>query len=183
MNPEPLTEFLKSGGPYLLLCVVELIVIAVLVGRIRRLQDHGHTLQKALEYEKLRGRCPYLTLARDDQEYQLTLTNDSYCYAKNIQVHDASMVVDVGFQKRLTLKFEMIEMIKPQTSAQLQYKAFDGEQDVTNHDPGKLIHYFPNSGLELTLTCQNMEGDPFREVIVNQKADFVVREVKPVAGL
>ena len=180
MTTDIFQQIQGMGVAFLVAFVCSLLAIMFLSGKIRGLQAAIASLRKALEYEKLRGRCPYLTLERDDQEYRLLLTNDSYCYAKNVRVQDAPMTVDVGFQKKLTLKFEPIEMIKPHTSAQLHYKAFDGELDVTNHDPGKLIHYFPNSGLELTVLCENMEGDPFREIIVNEKDKFLVKGVQPV---
>ncbi len=182
MPSDVLVQIQQLGPVFLTAFILALFAIVFLNGKIRGLESVIASLRKALEYEKLRGRCPYLTLERDTEEYKLMLTNDSYCYAKNVQVHDAPMIVDVGFQKRLTLKFDPIQMIKPHSSARLHYKAFDGDLDVTNNDPGKLIHYFPNSGLELTVTCQNMEGDPFREVIINEKDKFIVREVKPATA-
>lgn len=98
------TDFPSADSLYLFLCGLALIVIVVLLTRLSRLRRANLSLERALKYEKLRGRCPYLTLQRDDQQYQLRLTNDSYCYAKHIQVHDALLVVDGGFQIQIHLK-------------------------------------------------------------------------------
>ena len=166
---------------YMLFSIIAAVIIIVLLLFIRRALLKIRELEETLAEEQRKRSMPLLTLeVNTDDEYGVFLINDSYCYAKNITIGDLDVVVDYGFKKHITLKFDSLEMLKPNGRGQLEYRVFDGDYDTTVTDAKNILNHFPDAPIEIRLRYENLEGSPFTSTIIPEKGQYVVKEVIPV---
>ncbi len=153
--------------------VIVLLIFAV-IGTLRKIRE----LKATLADERRKRSMPLLTMEVDtDNDYGVFLINESYCYARNINVSDLDVVVDYGFKKHITLKFDSLEMLKPNGRSKLNYRVFDGDYDTTSSDEKNILNHFPDAPIEMNLRYENLEGDPFKSSIVPEKDQYVVKKV------
>ena len=166
---------------YPLFLIVAGIVIIILLFFLERAFHKIAELEHTLAEEKRKRSMPLLTLeVNTDDDYGMFLINDSYCYAKNIRAGDLDVVVDYGFKKHITLKFDALEILKPNGRSRLNYRVFDGEYDTTMTDSKNILNHFPDAPIEMHLRYENIEGDPFTSTIIPENGQYVVREVTPI---
>ena len=93
---------------YLELGAIGILIVALLIARskIKR-------LQALLEEEKKKRTFPLLVFSINRDELKAYLKNESYCYAKHVQIDDIDLTVDYGYKKTLKLRFDPILMLKP----------------------------------------------------------------------
>ncbi len=164
--------------PYTILFLVKDLVIVVLIftfiGALRKISE----LKQALAEEKRKRSMPLLTLeVNTTDDFGVFLINDSYCYARNININDLDVIVDYGFKKHITLKFDPLDMLKPNGRTKLNYRVFDGEYDTSSTDAKNILNHFSDAPIEMHLRYENLEGGPFSSVIVPDKDQYVVKEV------
>ena len=163
---------------YPMFLIIASIVIIVLLFFLERAFRKISELEHALAEEKRKRSMPFLTLdVNTENDYGVFLINDSYCYAKNIQISDLDVVVDYGFKKHILLKFDPLEMLKPNGRSKLDYRVFDGDYDTTSSDAKNILNHFPDAPIEMHLRYENIEGDPFASTIIPEKDQYAVREV------
>ena len=154
--------------------IIIIVFIFVIMKMLRKIRELEHTLAE----ERRKRSMPLLTLeVNTDDDYGVFLINDSYCYAKSINISDLDVVVDYGFKKHITLKFDPLEMLKPNGRSQLNYRVFDGDYDTTSTDAKNILNHFPDAPIEMHLRYANIEGDSFTSTIIPEKDQYVVREV------
>jgi hypothetical protein len=165
---------------FLILFTIAVIIIAVLVLFIMKCLQTIRDLEETLAEEKRKRSMPLLTLeVNTEDDFGAFLINDSYCYAKNITIDDLDVVVDYGFKKHITLKFEPLEMLKPNARSKLNYRVFDGAYDITSSDSTNILNHFSDAPIEMHLRYENIEGGPFKATIVPERDQYVVKEVIP----
>lgn len=164
---------------YIELFSIKDIIIALLVFIIIVAFFRIHTLKKNLAIEKRKRTMPLITLeVNTDNDFGIFLVNDSYCYAKNIVTDDLDVVVDYGFKKHITLKFDPVEILKPNGKSKLNYRVFDGIYDVTSPgDKKNILNHFSDAPIEMRLRYENIEGGPFAAIIVSEKDHYIIKEV------
>lgn len=166
---------------YLIGLVVACGVIVILLKLIESLKVKIKDLERTLAEERRKRTMPLLQLeVNTDDDYGIFLINDSYCYAKNIRVDNLNVVVDYGFKKNITLKFDVLEMLKPNGRARLKYRVFDGDYDTTSSDEKNILNHFPDAPLKMELRYENLESELFTSKITSEESRYVVQEVKPV---
>lgn len=140
-----------------------------------------YRLNKRLTEEKRRRIFSLLTLEINPDQLGAYLYNDSYCYAKNIRIEDADVTTTFGYKKKLRLKFDTIDTLKPDQKAKLNYRVFDGQFDITSADSKNLVVYFENPDFEMHINYSNIENMPFSAIVRREKSHFVIKEAKPLA--
>ncbi|MCK5083040.1 MAG: hypothetical protein KAR31_09065 [Candidatus Omnitrophica bacterium] len=163
---------------YPLFLIIASIVIVILLFFLERAFHKITELEHILADERRKRSMPILTLeVNTDNDYGLFLINDSYCYAKNIQVSDLDVVVDYGFKKHITLKFDALEMLKPNGRSQLNYRVFDGDYDTTATDTKNILNHFPDAPISMNMRYENIESELFSSTIIPEKDQYIVKEV------
>jgi len=157
------------------------VLIGVLAGLLVWAIFKIKQIKRLLAEEKRKRLFPLLMLEVDTDEVAAYLMNDSYCYAKNVKIDDLNITVDYGFKKRLLLKFEPIDMIKPGQKMPLNYRVWDGAYDITSTDSRNLVYHFSDSNIEMHISYSNMEHAKFSTTISRDKDQYIVKEVKPLA--
>jgi len=138
-------------------------------------------LEKTLEEEKRKRSMPLITMdVNTDNDFGVFLINDSYCYAKNITIEDLDVVVDYGFKKHITLKFQPLEILKPSARTKLSYNVFDDGYDTTKTDFLNILHHFTDAPIEMRLRYENIEGGPFKATIISERDQYTIKEVAPL---
>jgi len=157
------------------------IIIVLLVFAVISAMMKIRTLKDTLEMEKRKRSMPLMALdVNTTNDMGVFLVNDSYCYAKNIDIQDMDVVVDYGFKKHITLKFPSVEMLKPSARARLDYRVFDGEYDITNTDSKNILNHFSDAPIEMRLRYRNIEDSPFEAVIGPERDHYITKEVTPL---
>jgi len=152
---------------------ISLTAFLIASAKIRKLEEQ-------LEEEKRKRTFPLLTFNVNRDDLKVYLTNDSYCYARNITFDDMNITADLGFKKHLTVKFDPIDMLKPNQQVQLNYNISDGEYDLTDQSPDSVVLQFHNKDFNLHILYQNLEEDKFISTIAWQKNQYVTKEAKPL---
>ncbi|MCK5012683.1 MAG: hypothetical protein KAS66_02600 [Candidatus Omnitrophica bacterium] len=166
---------------YPLFLVLASIVIIVLIFFLERAFRKITELEHTLTEERRKRSMPMLTLeVNTDTDYGVFLINDSYCYAKNIQITDLDVIVDYGFKKHITLKFDPLEMLKPNGKIKMNYRVFDGDYDTTVNDAKNILNHIPDTPIEMHLRYENIEGGPFTSTIIPENDQYVVKEVTAI---
>jgi len=138
-------------------------------------------LEQTLKEEKRKRSMPLITMEVDvDNDKGVFLINDSYCYAKNINIEDLDVVVDYGFKKHITLKFEPLDILKPSARIKLSYNVLDDGYDITNTDSLNILNHFTDAPIEMRLRYENIEGGPFAATIGVEKDRYVIKDVTPL---
>jgi hypothetical protein len=166
---------------YPLFLVLSGIVIIILLFFVERAFRKITELEHTLAEERRKRSMPMLTLeVNTEDDYGVFLINDSYCYAKNINVDDLDVTVDYGFKKHITLKFDPLEMLKPNGRVKMDYRVFDGEYDTSVTDAKNILNHIPDTPIEMHLRYENIEGGPFTSTIIPEGDQYVIKEVKAV---
>jgi len=157
------------------------IVIVLLLFAVFQIFRKMKALEETLEQEKRKRSMPLITMdVKTVDDFGVYLINDSYCYAKNIDIEDLDVVVDYGFKKHITLKFPSLDMLKPNARIKLNYRVFDGEYDITSTDSRNILNHFSDAPIEMRLRYKNIEDGPFAATIRSEKNHYVIKEVTPL---
>ena len=157
------------------------IIIVLLLFAVFQSIRKVKTLEQALEEEKRKRSMPLITMEVDTEDDKgVFLINDSYCYAKNIDIEDMDVIVDYGFKKHITLKFKPLEVLKPSARIKLSYNVFDDGYDITKTDSLNILNHFTDAPIEMRLRYENIEGGPFAATIASQKDQYVIKDVTPL---
>lgn len=163
------------------LFLIKDIIIALLIFGIVWAVLKIRTLKTALGQEKRKRSMPLISLeVNTDDDLGAFLINDSYCYAKNINIDNLNVVVDYGFKKNITLKFASLDLLKPNQRSKLSYRVFDDEYDVTTTDSLNILNHFSDAPVEMRLRYENIEGEPFAATITSIKNKYVIKNVTPL---
>lgn len=169
--------------PYTIWFLIKDLVIVLflfaLIGALRKI----NALKEDLEEEKRKRSMPLLGIEVDtDNDYGVFLINESYCYARNIQINDLEVTVDYGFKKRITLKFDKLDMLKPNGRTKVNYRVFDDEYDTTTNDAQNILNHFSDTPITIKLNYENLEGGPFASTIIpdKEKNVYVIKDVTPL---
>jgi len=155
--------------------IKDIVIILLLFARKVR------AVEQTLEEEKRKRSMPLITMEVDtDDDMGVFLINDSYCYAKNIDIEDLDVVVDYGFKKHITLKFKPLEFLKPSARTKLSYNVLDDGYDISNTDSLNILHHFTDAPIEMRLRYENIEGGPFTATIGSEKDQYVIKNVTPL---
>lgn len=166
---------------YLYFLIVASISIIIILYFLEKAHREIKELKRTLADERRKRSMPILTLDVDTEiEFGIFLINDSYCYAKNITVKDLDVIVDYGFKKHITLKFDPLDMLKPNGRSRLNYRVFDGDYDTTSTDAKNILNHFSDAPIEIHLNYENIEGGSFAATIVPEENKYIVKEVSPV---
>jgi len=154
------------------------IIIVLLIFAIIAAMMKIRKLKNVLALEKRKRSMPLMTLEVDtDKDLAVYLINDSYCYAKNIDIDDLDVVVDYGFKKHITLKFPSLDLLKPSARIKLDYRVFDGEYDITSTDSKNILNHFSDAPIEMRLRYRNIEDSAFQATIGPEKNHYITKEV------
>jgi len=153
--------------------IIVLLIFAIIAAmmKIRKLKD-------ILEHEKRKRSMPLMAMeVNTDKDSGVFLINDSYCYAKNIDIDDLDVIVDYGFKKHITLKFPTLELLKPSARIKLDYRVFNGPNDVTDMHSLNILNHFSDAPIEMHLRYRNFEDSPFKAIIGPEKNQYITKEV------
>jgi len=157
------------------------IVIVLLLFATFQMFRKVKALEATLEQEKRKRSMPLITMELNTtDDLGVFLLNDSYCYARNIKIEDLDVVIDYGFKKHITLKFDPLEMLKPSAKIKLNHRVFDDEYEITSTDSINVLNHFSDSPINMRLRYENIEGGPFAATIVPEKDKYVIKEVTPL---
>jgi len=160
--------------------IKDIIIILLLFAVFQSIRK-VRALEHALEEEKRKRTMPLITMEVDtDDDMGVFLINDSYCYAKNIDIEDLDVVVDYGFKKHITLKFKPLEVLKPSARVKLDYSVLDDGYDISDTDSLNILNHFTDAPIEMRLRYENIEGGPFTATIGSEKDRYVIKNVTPL---
>jgi hypothetical protein len=163
---------------YPIFLVVSGVIIIVLLFFLERAFRKINELERILEDERRKSSMPRLTLeVKTDSDYGIFVINDSYCYAKNITARDLDVILDYGFKKHITLKFDPLDMLKPNGRKKLNYRVFDGDYEASGSDAQNILNHFADAPLQLQLRYENIEGAPFTATILCEKGQYIVKKI------
>lgn len=160
---------------YISLGLIGMLAVILLnaIGKIKK-------LRALLEEEHKKRTFPLLVFRVDREAIKAYLKNESYCYAKEITIDDLELTVEYGFKKKLLLRFDRINMLKPNQEIKLSFRVFDNEFDVTSQSPDSLVLQFHDNPFTMHLTYANLEDEKFRSTIVWDSGEYAVKEVRPL---
>jgi len=119
--------------------IIIVLLVLIVIGAFFKIRS----LKKTLAIEKRKRTMPLITLeVNTDDDFGAFLLNDSYCYAKSIKVEDLDVVIDYGFKKHITLKFDPVEILKPNGRIKLNHRVFDGVYDISSSDDKNIFIHF-----------------------------------------
>ena len=142
---------------YYSLFLLKDIVIVLLLFAVFQLFRKVKTIEATLEKEKRKQSMPLITMELNTtDDWGVFLVNDSYCYAKNINIENLDVVIDYGFKKHIALKFSPLEILKPGAKTKLNYRVFDGEYEITVTDSLNILNHFSDAPIEMLLSYENI---------------------------
>lgn len=153
---------------YSLFAFLSLIVFIILMTIIIRNNRTIAKLKEHLREEKYKRKTPFLNMAIDRNQLALRLINEGDIMAKNIIIEDISTVLDVGFQKKLVLKFKSIDQLKPGESLRLEVKIFEKDEPLPSGMIQRIGGVFITASFIAYVHCENMEGVPFCIEIIKE---------------
>jgi len=125
-------------------------------------------LQKQIEEERNKRILPLLNFSIDRRSLALCLVNEGDTMVRDISIKDIITVIDVGFQKRLGIRFSPVENLKPGESAQLNISIFDKGRAIPPTMMKRMGGVLLSASFKAYLHCKNMEGIPFRLEIIKE---------------
>ena len=140
-------------------------------------------LKKVVEKKEWQIRnslIPVLLVEIDKQDPALNIINKSNCHVKDIKVEDLSVTLVYGFNKRLTFKFDAISLLAPAEKAQLKFRIFDKEYEVTSSEVKKVIPVMEQGVFEIHIKYANVENRQFEAVLLKDKDKIYIKKVVPV---
>jgi|GEM_PF-3816220 len=161
---------LPSWDIPIIIHAISLIIILALLTMLHRQRAQIRQLRFLIKKEQQRRETPFLNFIIDRQSLALRLINDGDVMVKNIEIEEITTVVDVGFQKTLTLKFKPIDQLKPGDSVLLELMILENEQPL----PPGLLQRMGGLILSMSFTayihCKTMADIPFcLELIKNRR--------------
>ena len=160
---EPQETIILILGVIVVLCLIEIF-----------------DLKKLLIKEKKKRLIPLVNLEIDTTDANLYLKNHGDGPVTNITFEVCQVTLEYEFKKELTLKIERVPMLLPGQRYKLQFQVFEKDYNITPSVKRSFATNLLNSSFSLPLYCTNMEGIPFRVIIVKEKNRFSIQEVKPV---
>ena len=155
--------------------------IGFLVAAVAKLHGERKNLKILLAEEKRKRTYPLITFDIDRGKLKAFVKNESYCYAKDLQIDDMVLTADYGFKKDLQLKFAPVLLLRPGGQMELEFKVFDNGFDVTAQTPNSLVLQFKDSpSFKMRMKYKNLEEDAFESTIAWQETQYIVKDVKPV---
>jgi len=134
-------------------------------------------LRALIDKERKKRTFPLLIFRVDQENLKSYLKNESYCYAKHVIIDDLNLTVEYGFKKNLLLRFDPINLLKPNQELELSYRVFDNDFDVTPGSPDSLVLQFHDNPFTMNLRYENLEAEKFASTIVWDTDEYVVKEV------
>jgi hypothetical protein len=132
-------------------------------------------LKKRIEEECHKRLTPFLNLAIDREELALRLVNEGTILAQNITIADAPVLFDVGFQKRMLLRFKPIDCLKPGESTILNIEMLENNEPVPSGMMKQIGGVLLSVSLKAYVYCQNMNGISFCIEIIKEGANCKIK--------
>lgn len=157
------------------LIIVTLIILGFCILEIRR-------LKKQILQETQRRLIPQLNLEFNfdisSKDKGFYLKNESLFLARDIKIEDADVVIDdVGFTKGIILRFEGIDILKPQERVKLKFNVLDKRQDAILAEAEDIILHLCGPSFKVVVLYSNIENLKFRAAFVKTKERFYLETI------
>lgn len=150
------------------LIFVTLAILLVALLQIRR-------LKKSLIHEVHKRLVPELMFELDLKDLGLFIKNESAMMAKEISIQDTDVdILDFGFMMRFTLKFEPVEILRPNERIKLNFSAIHQGQEGTVRTPEGILPHLSSANFRLIVNFYNIENLKFRAEFIRRPTRFVL---------
>lgn len=155
-----------SFKDWLIFITLAILLIALL--QIRK-------LKKALIQEIHRRLVPELMFELDLKDLGLFIKNESALIAKEIAIQDANIIIeDFGFMMHFTLKFDPVEILRPNERIKLNFTAIHQGQDDAIRTPEGILPHLSSASFRLIIDFYNIENLKFRAEFIRKPNRFVL---------
>jgi hypothetical protein len=156
----------------IILAVAQAVLLVFFLKKISR-------LKQALADEKKRGQIPVLNFAIDIGARTFRIVNEGSCTAKDIVIEDVLITFDYQFKKTVRLAFLPAGTLHPSKSADLDYRIYEGDFDITREVAENFFAQLKTSTFIARLRYKNYENVAFTASVENQQGNCTVLEVRP----
>jgi len=161
-----------SFKDWLIFATLVILVIALL--QIRK-------LKKSLVQEVHKRLVPELMLELDLKEIGLFIKNESTMIAKEISIQDVDVdIEDFGYTMYFTLKFDIIEILRPNERIKLNFKAIHRGKEGPVRTPEGIIPHLTSASFRLIIDFYNIENLKFRAEFIRKLNKFVLDKLDAV---
>ena len=155
------------------LILITLIILVFCILEIYR-------LRKSIAQEIHRRLTPQLTFYIDTDAMAVFIKNESYFLARDIKIEETNVIIeDYGFKKRITLRFEPVDSLRPQEEAPLKLKTFDKQQELPENVTKTMVTHLASASFRLKVNYSNIENLMFNALIIKKGKKFYTKEINP----
>lgn len=155
------------------LIIITLVILVFCILEIYR-------LRKSIAQEIHRRLTPQLVFYIDTEAMAIFIKNESYFLARDIKIEETNVIIeDYGFKKRITLRFQPVDSLKPQEEAHLKFKVFDKQQELPENVVTTMVAHLASISFRLKVNYSNIENFMFTAVIVKKGKKFYTKEINP----
>lgn len=160
-------------GTESLLLIAAGILLMLKTKRIR-------ALNKQIIQEQHKRITPIVGIIPDRGRPALRISNDGHCLIKNLQIADVETVIDVGFQKKLTFRFDSIKLLQPGESAVLNIQVFEKGAPLPPSVTEKMGGVLLAASFLAEIRCENSEAVPFWIRLKKTGQDYTIEKISPL---
>jgi len=155
--------------------IISMLIVVIVIDKkqIRRLKHK-------LEEEHQRRIMPFLNLAIDRKSLSLCLVNEGETMVRDISIRDVITTVEIGFQKRIGIRFFPIENLKPGESIPLNIAIYDNGQAIPPTIMKRMGGVLLSASFRASVKCKNMEGIPFHIDIIKKGPRSKIGRIIPL---
>lgn len=143
-------------------------------------------LKKTITKEAQKRLIPQLDLEFNHNIQEKTaglhLKNKSFFLARDITIKDTRLdLSDFGFKKTIILRFENVNLLRPEEKIQLNFKVLDINEEPLPDVTEKIIPHLISPSFELRIYYSNVENLNFCAVFLKTKDTFHAESLEIVA--
>ncbi len=143
-------------------------------------------LKKTITQEAQKRLIPQLNLEFNpdiqDKTAGFHLKNENLFLARNITIKDTTLdLSDFGFKKTIILRFENINILRPEEQIQLKFEVLDINEEPLPEVTEKIIPHLVSPSFKITVYYFNVENLKFCVVFLKTKEVFHTESLEIIA--
>ncbi len=145
-----------------------LVILVVALLQIRK-------LKKSLIREIQKRLVPELMLELDLKAIGLFIKNESAMIAKEISIQDVDVdIEDFGFMMSFTLKFDPVDILRPNERIKLNFSAIHRGQEGSVRTPEGILPHLSSASFRIIIDFYNIENLKFHAEFIRKPNKFVL---------
>ena len=155
------------------LLIAVFFILILCIREIRRLKNNIiQEVQKKL--------FPQLMMYIDSKEMFFSLKNEGFSLARNIEIDELTLYLeDTGFKVGYILRFENINILKPQEEVKLKFQVFDENHHFKAETTERIFPHLIRPPFNVRMSCSDIEERKFRFLFAKRGEKFYAKRSDP----